>query len=436
MRSERAGVAAAVLSSALGGTAAAITRYVIGATDPVTLAAFRFGIGFLLILPIALALRSRWPQGRDWVGVGLLGVFFFALVLRDLQRRDEPHHRRARLARALHAAARHDGRGGARSAAKRSPRARRSAWSSPSAAWRSRSRPASRARRAGAWRGDLIMAAGTLCMAFYNVWSRPFMARSSLLGFLGGGDGFRRRVQHAHRLAERRPRRRGADLRPGAVDGGDRPRRVRRRGAFYLWVFALQRTTPTRVANTMTVNPIAASPSPPCSSASRSGSTCSSGWWRSPAALDRVDGAARYLNRSRSFTFQNLPVEVRGIASRNSKRSGSCHLANFAGEVRAQLLGRRAALPGLSTTQASGRSPHFASGDRDHRGLLHRRVRHQQVLHVDRADPLAARLDQVLGAVGDAHVAVRVDRRHVAGAQPAVGGELAPARAAPRGSCR
>jgi drug/metabolite transporter (DMT)-like permease len=29
--------------------------------------------------------------------------------------------------------------------------------------------------------------------------------------------------------------------------------------AFYLWVFALERTTPTRVANTMTVNPIAAS---------------------------------------------------------------------------------------------------------------------------------------------------------------------------------
>jgi len=29
--------------------------------------------------------------------------------------------------------------------------------------------------------------------------------------------------------------------------------------AFYLWVYALERTTPTRVANTMTVNPIAAS---------------------------------------------------------------------------------------------------------------------------------------------------------------------------------
>ena len=29
--------------------------------------------------------------------------------------------------------------------------------------------------------------------------------------------------------------------------------------AFFLWVYALERTTPTRVANTMTVNPIAAS---------------------------------------------------------------------------------------------------------------------------------------------------------------------------------
>jgi len=47
------GLAAAVLSSALGGSAAALTRYVIGATDPVTLAAYRFGIGFLLILPLA-----------------------------------------------------------------------------------------------------------------------------------------------------------------------------------------------------------------------------------------------------------------------------------------------------------------------------------------------------------------------------------------------
>jgi drug/metabolite transporter (DMT)-like permease len=28
--------------------------------------------------------------------------------------------------------------------------------------------------------------------------------------------------------------------------------------SFYLWVFALERTTPTRVANTITVNPVTA----------------------------------------------------------------------------------------------------------------------------------------------------------------------------------
>ena len=41
----------------------------------------------------------------------------------------------------------------------------------------------------GAWRGDLIMAGATLCMAFYNVWSRPFIARSSPLGFVTASMG-------------------------------------------------------------------------------------------------------------------------------------------------------------------------------------------------------------------------------------------------------
>src|SRR3982074_1335824 len=36
----------------------------------------------------------------------------------------------------------------------------------------------------GAWRGELIMTAAVMCMAFYNVWSRPFIKRSSALGFL------------------------------------------------------------------------------------------------------------------------------------------------------------------------------------------------------------------------------------------------------------
>ena len=46
-------------------------------------------------------------------------------------------------------------------------------------------------------------------------------------------------------------------------------------------------------------------------------------------------------------------------------------------------------------------------GLRDHRRLEHVRVRHQRVLELDRGDPLAAGLDQVLGAVGDPHEALR-----------------------------
>src|SRR5882724_1071300 len=78
---EALGILAAILSSSVGGFNTAATRYVIGATDPVTLAGMRFGLGFLLLLPIALMLRSRWPKGRDWFGVALLGILFFAIFM-------------------------------------------------------------------------------------------------------------------------------------------------------------------------------------------------------------------------------------------------------------------------------------------------------------------------------------------------------------------
>ncbi|HTS93099.1 MAG TPA: EamA family transporter, partial [Stellaceae bacterium] len=77
--SERVGVIAAVVSSSLGGMGAAATRYVIDVVDPVTLAAFRFGLGALLLVPVALAMRSPWPRGRDWLGAIGLGLLFFAL---------------------------------------------------------------------------------------------------------------------------------------------------------------------------------------------------------------------------------------------------------------------------------------------------------------------------------------------------------------------
>jgi hypothetical protein len=55
--------------------------------------------------------------------------------------------------------------------------------------------------------------------------------------------------------------------------------------------------------------------------------------------------------------------------------------------------------------------------------FVHRRVAHEGVFQLDRADPLAARLDHVLGAVGDVHVAVGVNGGHIAGGEPAIGRE-------------
>jgi drug/metabolite transporter (DMT)-like permease len=94
-------------------------------------------------------------------------------------------------------------------------------------------------------------------MAFCNVWSPPFIQRSSALGFLavsmGAGAGGlvlcgvltdRISVLKAFGSAQWIA---GAYL---GIGGGAL--------AFVLWVLALQRTTPTRVANTMTINPLAA----------------------------------------------------------------------------------------------------------------------------------------------------------------------------------
>src|SRR5688572_29224636 len=63
----------------------------------------------------------------------------------------------------------------------------------------------------------------------------------------------------------------------------------------------------------------------------------------------------------------------------------------------------------------------------DHRGLGDARAAHGGVLEIDRADPLAARLDHVLRPVGDHHRAVRLDLADVAGHEPVVLEELAPA---------
>ena len=104
------------------------------------------------------------------------------------------------------------------------------------------------------------MAAGTLCMAFYNVWSRPFIARSSPARLPHRLDGVRRRPASSLVAWQSGGLVAVATVSARSMDRGDRTsaRSAARPHSFSgCWRCSL--TTPTRVANTMTVNPIAAS---------------------------------------------------------------------------------------------------------------------------------------------------------------------------------
>ncbi len=56
-----AGLAAAILSSAFGGTAIVATRYLAGAMDPILIGALRFGGGFSVLLLVTLIQPRPWP---------------------------------------------------------------------------------------------------------------------------------------------------------------------------------------------------------------------------------------------------------------------------------------------------------------------------------------------------------------------------------------
>ena len=186
--SEWVGVTLALISSCLGGTAAAVTRYLVGNANPITLAILRWAIGFLCLLPVALVLRVRWPPRSDWLAVAALGICFFGLffVLYNIA---VSYTTAARAALALSTLPLQTMVVGALLGIE--PLTRRKsagvgiafvgviaalAFGLPAAP-------------PGAWRGELIMIGAVLCMSFYNVWSRPFMQRSSALGFLTVGMG-------------------------------------------------------------------------------------------------------------------------------------------------------------------------------------------------------------------------------------------------------
>jgi len=254
--SEQAGVLIAIVSSAIGGTAAAVTRYLVGSADPITLAILRWGFGFLCVLPVAVLLRVRWPGRADWPGVALLGLCFFGVffVLYNLA---VSYTTAARASLALSTLPLQTMVVGALLGIE--PLTARKFSGVLIAMLGVFAALASGLSDAppGAWRGELIMTGAVLCMAFYNVWSRPFIQRSSALGFLTVGMGAGAAALLLVGLLTGRLAALGgfganewiAGVYLGAAGGAL---------AFILWVLALERASPTRVANTMTVNPVAA----------------------------------------------------------------------------------------------------------------------------------------------------------------------------------
>jgi drug/metabolite transporter (DMT)-like permease len=110
---------------------------------------------------------------------------------------------------------------------------------------------------ADAWRGDLLMIMAALCQALYSIWSRPFIVRSGTIPytFVGMTVGAAMLIAVAWSrggfevVHDFGPSQWVAIAFLGLFGGAL---------AFYLWTFALERTTPTRVAITITLNPLTA----------------------------------------------------------------------------------------------------------------------------------------------------------------------------------
>jgi drug/metabolite transporter (DMT)-like permease len=254
---ERFGVGVALLSCCFGAGAAVATRYLIGAADPFTLAALRFGGGALCLAPLALLLRPRWPERGDWpavagLGFGFYAVFFVfynvALAYTTVARGTLALSTLPLMTMGVGALL------GIEALTARKTAGVLVATLGVAVALAS----GLGAAPAGAWRGDLIMAAATLCMALYNVWSRPFIARSSALGFLTAGMGVGGAALVGISVAF------GGVAQIAGFGARDWLAAIYLAAgggalAFFLWVYALQHASPTRVANTMTINPLVAS---------------------------------------------------------------------------------------------------------------------------------------------------------------------------------
>ncbi|HEX2116871.1 MAG TPA: EamA family transporter [Alphaproteobacteria bacterium] len=255
MRKDLLGAAAACLSSCLGGASVVATRAVVGQLESATLAALRYGLGALCLLLLVFALRHKWPERRDLLPIVLLGMLFFTgfpylfnlslsyttaargslalstlpfltlLVAAALRRERITSGKLAGVVAAICGVVIALGDRVADDAALRM--------------------------------GDLLMVATALCGAFYNVLSRPYLARTPALTYTTTGMIAGAGASTLWALAVGAPERifelpawawsAVAFLGVGGAAF-----------TFFLWSYGLEHTTPTVVATTVTLNPVVA----------------------------------------------------------------------------------------------------------------------------------------------------------------------------------
>lgn len=251
------GILAAVLGSALGGTAVGATRYLAGTLDPLTIGAIRFGGGFLLLLAIACWRGDRWPKRRDWLGTAALGLLFFGLFP-VLFNASLIYTTAVRGALALSTLPLLTMLAGTILRVER-PTLRKmvGVLIAMSGVFIALGIGATTAPTR-AWQGDILMLAAASCMALYNVWSRPFIARSGPISFAAFGMAVGAACLSVLSASTGGLVQLASLSAPQWIASGYLAVVC---GAliFFLWAYALGRTTPTLVAVSVAINPVTAS---------------------------------------------------------------------------------------------------------------------------------------------------------------------------------
>jgi drug/metabolite transporter (DMT)-like permease/SAM-dependent methyltransferase len=251
-RREAKGVAAALLSSCFGGSAVVATRAIVAESDPLTLALLRYAIG-AAVLAVIVTLRRGWAiERRDILPVGLLGALFFALFP-ALFNASLLYTTAARGSLALSTLPLLTLAFAALVGAERPTWGKLLGVALAILGVRTALGPG--LASGDLWIGDLLMMATAATGAVFNVLARPYLRRYAALPFttcamLGGLVA----LLPAVLLTPPGPRLPGPTFGTwmlvvylGVVCAAL---------VFFLWAYALERTTPTRVAVSVTANPV------------------------------------------------------------------------------------------------------------------------------------------------------------------------------------